>query len=203
MWNSDEFENGITNGAAWYVIDGGMQDWNYRFLGCNEVTIELSNIKAPVASTLPTLWANNEESMLSYLEAVHIGARGLVTDRHTGAPLWARVTVEGNGQPVYTDPDVGDYHRMLLPGTYTLEFEADGYVTYTVTGVEVGEGDATRTDITLSTPDVDGDGDLDAVDVQLTINDVLGVPISYDCDLDGGGATASDLQIVVNAALAR
>lgn len=203
MWNSLEFDDGITNGAAWYVAIGGMQDWSYRYTACNEVTIELSDTKAPPATALPTLWTQNEESMLAYIEAVHIGVRGLVADRHTGAPLWAQITVTGNAQPVFTDPDVGDYRRMLLPGTYTLRYEADGYVPFTVSNISVTDGDATRVDVTLGTPDVDGDGDVDAVDVQLTINDVLELPVPYDCDLDGGGPTVSDLQRVVNAALGR
>ena len=30
MWNSSEFYHGITNGATWYAINGGLQDWTYR-----------------------------------------------------------------------------------------------------------------------------------------------------------------------------
>ena len=55
MYNSVQFEDGITNGADWYSITGGMQDWNYRFAACNEVTIELSNVKTPLQSQLPDL----------------------------------------------------------------------------------------------------------------------------------------------------
>ena len=53
MWNSSTFYHGITNGADWYTVNGGMQDWDYRYLGCNEVTIELGNQKQPAASQLP------------------------------------------------------------------------------------------------------------------------------------------------------
>ncbi len=79
MWNGT-FYHGITNGADWYSIDGGMQDWSYRYMGCNEVTLELSDIKWPNPSQIPDFWDDNRESMLAYMETCLIGVRGLVTD---------------------------------------------------------------------------------------------------------------------------
>ena len=75
MFNSTVFENGISNGLAWFIAIGSMQDWNYRYAGCMEVTIELSDIFRPGGSFLPTFWEDNRESMLAYLEAVHIGGQ--------------------------------------------------------------------------------------------------------------------------------
>ncbi len=149
MWNSTSFTHGITNGAAWYEIDGGMQDWNYRYEGCNEVTIELSNSWQPSASAIPQFWSENRESMLSYIETVKTGVRGIVTDAETGLPIPAAVEVVGKNHLVYTDPNVGDYHRQLLPGTYDLVFCAPGYQAKTVEGVSVADGSATRTDVHL------------------------------------------------------
>ncbi|MBN1846202.1 MAG: carboxypeptidase regulatory-like domain-containing protein [Sedimentisphaerales bacterium] len=167
MWNSPYFFQGITNGAAWYVVYGGMQDWNYRYLGCNETTIELSYTKWPSQSTLIDYWANNQESMLRYLEAVHIGIRGRVTDGLTGQPLWAKILVAGNSHPVFTDPDVGDYHRMLLPGVYTVTIHCDGYVPRTFAGVTVTDGPAVRLDAALLRADRNGDGRVDGRDYAL------------------------------------
>lgn len=151
MWNGDWF-HGITNGAAWYAIDGGMQDWNYRYKGCNEVTIELSNTKQPSSAYIETYWNDNRQSMLSYIQTCLIGVRGIVTDAATGEPLAAAVTVVGRDHDVFTDPDVGDYHRMLMPGTYDLAFEAEGYDTLVVSDVVVESGDATRLDVALGRP---------------------------------------------------
>lgn len=136
MWNSPYFDNGIVRGSEWYVIHGGMQDWNYYWMGCNEVTIELGD-KWPPASTLPDYWDDNRESMLNYMARVHDGVRGLVTDANTGLPVAATVTVEGIDQEVYADPDVGGYHRMILPGTYTLNFSATGYTSQSIPNVVV------------------------------------------------------------------
>lgn len=160
MWSSPVFPMGISNGSDWYTVYGGMQDWNYRYTSCNEVTIELSNTKRPTASLIPTYWSQNKESMLAYLEAVHIGIRGLVTDAGTGDPVYARVTIDGNTQAVYTDPDVGDYHRMLLPGTYSMTVSAPGYADQRVENVQVNAGNATRVDVLLSmTGEGEGEGE--------------------------------------------
>lgn len=201
MWNSSVFEDGITNGADWYSVDDGMQDWNYRYLGCNEVTLELSNIKTPTESSIPGFWDDNRESMLSYMESVHMGVRGLVTDRATGDPLWAEITIEDNSQPVFTDPDVGDYHRMLLPGTYSVNISAPQYIPTRIDNVEVTAGETARLDITLAYGDVDNNNQIDATDIQLVINAILGLAVEHDCDLDGGGVGATDLQLIVNAVL--
>ena len=188
MWNSGEFSQGIVNGSVWYVVTSGMQDWNYRYMSCNEVTIELSNTKTPPVSALPTLWSQNEESMLSYLEAVHIGVRGIVTHMANGAPVSAKVLVQGNAHPVFTDPDVGDYHRMLLPGTYTVTISAPGFVDKTIPGVVVGPGEATRVDVQLTMPEDDSDhnGILDLVEGDGD-TDGDGIPDYLDPDNDNDG----------------
>ncbi|MGD2110710.1 MAG: M14 family zinc carboxypeptidase [Phycisphaerae bacterium] len=149
MWNSPVFFHGITNGADWYHINGGMQDWNYRYMGCNAITLELHNEKQPPASQIPTFWNDNRESMLSYMETCLIGVRGLVTDATTGGPVAATIRVVGRDHESFTDPEIGDYHRMLLPGTYDLTFEADGYDPHTIEDVVVTSGDAVREDVPL------------------------------------------------------
>jgi len=142
------FIDGVTNGADWYSINGGLQDWAYVWYGNFHVLAELSYTKWPSASTLPTYWAENLESMLSYMERVHEGVRGLVTDAETGLPVAAEIRVDDNPFPVYTDPDVGDYHRLILPGTHDLEISAPGYTTQTFP-VTVVEGPAVRYDVAL------------------------------------------------------
>lgn len=142
------FPQGITNGAQWYIIHGGMQDWNYYWMGDNEVTVEQCNDKWPSASWLPGLWDDNRESMLSYIETIYRGIRGIVTDTQ-GIPLDATIVVDGIDHEVYTDPDVGDYHRMLLPGTYSITVSAEGYVPQSINNIVVVDSQATRVDVQL------------------------------------------------------
>ena len=149
MWNSSSFYHGITNGADWYVIYGGLQDWSYRYLGANEVTIEVSSARRPPETQLPQFWNDNRAAMLAYMETCLSGVRGIVTDGASGVPLAATVAVVGRDHNVFTDPDVGDYHRMLLPGTYDLRFQSSLRDSLTVTNVPVASGDATRLDVQL------------------------------------------------------
>lgn len=147
---SGGFPNGITNGCAWYVIYGGRQDWIYWWHGGRETTIELTNEYVPPGSVLPQKWLNNRESFLAYMEEALKGVRGIVRDASTGKPLAAEVRVATvPGVPVYSDSVVGDYHRMLLPGAYTLIVSAPGFVSDTLEGVVVTDGAATRLDVAL------------------------------------------------------
>jgi hypothetical protein len=153
MWadNASPFVNGIVNGAAWYAISGGLQDWSYRYASSLDVTIEISDYQwpDPPASQLPTYWSQNQESMLAYLEWVLRGVRGVIRDAQTGQPVRGTVRTEGFHHLVFSDPAAGDYHRVLLPGTYALWFYAPGYVPQRVTNVVVGSGTATRLDVAL------------------------------------------------------
>jgi hypothetical protein len=151
MWASTDFTHGITNGAAWYSIDGGLQDWAYRYQGVYHITMEISVVKSPAYSLMAQFWTENRESMLAYMEGCLTGARGIVTDAATGAPLRATVTVVGRTSKIYTDPDVGDYHRILRPGTYQLKFDATGYSSLTLP-VTVTSGNATRLDVAMGGP---------------------------------------------------
>lgn len=128
MHNSREFPGGITNGAEWYVLYGGMQDWNYVYnQGVFEITIELSDNKWPSANQLPAFWDDNREAMLSYMELVHqLGVRGTVKGIN-GQPVAANITVQGNTRIMITNPNHGDYYRLLTPGSYTVTASAIGY----------------------------------------------------------------------------
>ena len=75
---------------------GGMEDFNYIFSNCFEITVELSCCKYPEASLLQSEWLNNQQSLLSYLESVHMGIKGLVTDQQSGQSIpKAIISVQG------------------------------------------------------------------------------------------------------------
>jgi len=129
-----DLDNGVTNGYAWYTISGGRQDYMNYFRNCREVTLEISNTKLLPTSQLINHWNYNYRSLLNYLEESNYGLQGLVTDSMSGEPLAARIYISGHdldSSHVYTDPFVGDYHRLLKAGLYNVTFSSPGYVSKT------------------------------------------------------------------------
>ena len=70
------FKDGITNGAHWYDLKGGMQDFNYVRTNAFEVTFELSCCKYAPGSDLPAEWEYNRKPILNYIASTHRGVRG-------------------------------------------------------------------------------------------------------------------------------
>jgi hypothetical protein len=74
MRSSTEFPGGITNGADWYVVKGGMQDWSYFWHNDLQITVELSHSKWPSYSQIPGFYKSNRDSMVYFMKQVHSGA---------------------------------------------------------------------------------------------------------------------------------
>jgi len=64
------FHDGITNGAAWYAIEGGMQDWSYVFTSNMEITIEVGCDKYPDENNLQSYWNDNKGALLAFITQV-------------------------------------------------------------------------------------------------------------------------------------
>ncbi|ETN76194.1 hypothetical protein NECAME_11860 [Necator americanus] len=126
-------QGGITNGAKWYSVSGGMQDFNYLATNAMELTLELSCEKMPDGKQLPQFWQDNKKALMEYMFAVHSGIKGLVTDAVTGEPINEAIVWIRNGtaplpirHPVTTWL-LGDYYRILPPGHYEVIVQAESY----------------------------------------------------------------------------
>ena len=120
------FPDGITNGADWYSVNGGMQDYNYLHSSCFEITIEQGCYKYPYASELEGIWTANHNALILFIRQVHVGVKGVVMNKN-GTPISnARIDVVGRSHSVHSS-ESGDYWRLLVPGSYTLRVSAPGY----------------------------------------------------------------------------
>ena len=113
------FPEGITNGADWYVVAGGVQDFNYLWSNCFEITIELSCCKYPKEDKLMGEWQKNEKSLVKYLLKVHQGIKGHVMRKGGQVEGNARVQVKGIDKTV-TTTEKGEFWRLLRPGNYSV-----------------------------------------------------------------------------------
>lgn len=124
------FHNGVTYGYEWYEVLGGMQDWSSYFRSSSHVTIELSNIKWPSASTLAGFWSNNREALLRYFErgidGIHlkvVNEQGELVN-NVGVDLSsAKRTITYNGF----------IHRPTIEGPQAVTLKAPGYAAQTLT----------------------------------------------------------------------
>ncbi len=138
---SDVCRPGVTHGADWYSISGGRQDYMTFFRGGRELTVEVSGQKLLPSEQLDEIWHANQRALLGFLQQTQRGIHGIVRDP-AGAPLSARVELIDHDTAaarswVLTDPEVGDFHRLTLPGTYDLSISATGFIAEIATGVVV------------------------------------------------------------------
>ncbi|OFZ15800.1 MAG: hypothetical protein A2X86_11275 [Bdellovibrionales bacterium GWA2_49_15] len=125
MRDSSEFAGGITNGYAWYEVDGGMQDWSYYWHGDLQSTIELSNDKWPVYEQVDSYYRDNKASLLNLIQRVHQGvgvsfAQASVKGQYTFQNL-------ADGKVFGPFPfDRGEFYKILPDGKYLLNLTVPG-----------------------------------------------------------------------------
>src|SRR5262249_54937052 len=127
----------FTNGADWYITHGDTNDWSYAWWKDLDTTLELTNVKTPPVSEIPIFCAEHRQAVINYILASFQGISGRMTDASSGAPLDGTVVATATDspyisvphvyQPVFTDPVVGDFHRILQPATYTIQCMAQNY----------------------------------------------------------------------------
>lgn len=147
-----QYNNGITNGFAWYTISGGRQDYMNYFHQCREFTLEISNTKNPLASQLPAFWNYNKRSFLNYMEQAMYGIHGTITDAVTGLSIIAEVFIQGHdvdSSMVFSSLPHGNFHRPIYAGTYTVRVKKPCYQTQIIGNIVVQNKSKTLLNIQL------------------------------------------------------
>jgi hypothetical protein len=125
----------VTRGADWYEVVGGMQDYGYWNYGTIELTMEISCCKYPGSNLLEGYWNYNRNAMIELLSQAKrgeiildrnvyqcfiLGVKGLILNE-SSQPIPSTQVMIDNRQPVVKVTALGEFWRILLPGTYTLK----------------------------------------------------------------------------------
>jgi uncharacterized repeat protein (TIGR01451 family) len=134
--------------SGMYGINGSTKDSNYGIMGSISWSMEISMSKQPPPSQIMLYYNYNYPAMIAMIEHAGYGLSGFVTDAVTGEPVDAFIMVN-NYYPTYTNPALGDYHKYVLPGTYSITVRANGYAAQTVSNVVVTANNSTQTNFQL------------------------------------------------------
>lgn len=142
---------GVTQGAYWYVVYGGRQDYMNYFRHSKEIVVELSSEKWRTSIIdLRDLWTYNKQALLDLIKQANNGFQGIVSDE-SGNPVPAKITIAGHDKLnswITANKDLGDYYRLIKAGTYNVTFEAPGYITQNVS-ISVADDSKTVKNITM------------------------------------------------------
>ncbi|MBL8029022.1 MAG: carboxypeptidase regulatory-like domain-containing protein [Fibrobacteres bacterium] len=118
-----------------YASAGWTDAAAHGMMGTLSYLVEVHGAHAParVDSIAPLRYLLHKPAMLEIIKFAGRGVWGIVTDGSSGEPVSAEVWVEDvtanrNLRHVFTHPEVGDYHKCLLPGQYKVRVTANGYV---------------------------------------------------------------------------
>ncbi|MEO0108200.1 MAG: carboxypeptidase regulatory-like domain-containing protein, partial [candidate division WOR-3 bacterium] len=114
------------NGFDWYEVHGSLQDNTFGIYGGLSWTIETGypNNLAQCES----ICLANGRALLDMLRLAGWGMHGRVIDSLSGAGLFARIVlVDPIRWNTYTNLPTGDFHKVLPPGRYTVQAQANGY----------------------------------------------------------------------------
>lgn len=171
MHDSAEFDGGVTNGARWYPLRGGMQDWHYAQTGTMDVTIETNVDKWPDEALLRRLWREHRPAVFAAaaagtrqtLRGIVVAGRGAAERPVPGASL----AVEGEGLP-FAANELGYFARPVggpeAKGSarVTLAASAPGYAPAKVV-VDVDAEDGAVVRVALEPLGADVGADVDGV----------------------------------------
>ncbi|MGB9590807.1 MAG: M14 family zinc carboxypeptidase, partial [Candidatus Hydrothermia bacterium] len=204
IYADSDYMQVVTNGFDWYQVCGSVQDAGQGVVGGYFITIETDQ-PSNGSAQIDSICTRSTKALRGLISRAGWGIWGIVTDNISGQPLKARVEfVSPDRITVFTDSALGDYHKLLSPGTYTVRFCAQGYAPNEVSGVVVPSSGSVRVDAALA-PDPEYNYGFRVIYITYTEDDswepdirartwkTLGPPDGVYQSLGGGGEIVIDM----------
>lgn len=135
--------------SGMYAINGSTKDYGYGATGAISWSVEISVSKQPPASQIGSYYLKNKDAMLAMIfNAINQGINGIITDANTGETIAATLFIN-DLFPINTQKSIGDYHKFLTPGTYSIRIQANGYQQEEISNVTITSGLQTTINATL------------------------------------------------------
>jgi PKD repeat protein len=135
-------------GTSLYPTTGSTAESYYGVKGSHGIVMELSSNKQPPPSQIGYYFNINLQPTINLIEYAGYGINGMITDAQTAEPVAAIIYV-GEKMTCFSDPEVGDYHKFVVGGTYNIKVKANGYQTQMINNVVIEDFAATTLDIQM------------------------------------------------------
>jgi hypothetical protein len=124
------------NGYAWYQTTGCLQDYTIGTSGALAWTIE--TLEPSASSAIDQICYDNRDALMEICARAGWGICGTVKDSLSDSLLYARIDIQNPDRiDVYTDPELGNFQKMIEQGTYDVMVTANGYAPKTISNVVV------------------------------------------------------------------
>lgn len=137
-------------GYDWFQIHGSSEETYYGMNGTLAGIIEIANGQPPPVGMIDDIAENNFDAMVFYTRVTARGVFGFVTDAVTDEPLAATIRTSRPHWPIWTDPELGDFHRVLAPGVVDMWAAAPGYLDALPETVVQDDAESVRVDFALA-----------------------------------------------------
>ncbi len=150
----DDSGTGTYTARRALVNKGDFKTYYYGNFGTAAFSVEVSDTTIQDPDLVDSIVAAHLPGQYYLLgRALGPGITGVIRDSVTLEPLEAEVQVlqhiNDDINPRLSRPDYGRYRRLLTPGTYTLRYIKEDYVTKTIYNVVVGSNGPTEIDVLL------------------------------------------------------
>jgi carboxypeptidase D len=112
-----------------------------------QIDISLSCCKYPLADSIPVIWRENLQELMTLIQSLTTGIRMIVTNTEN-IPLRKAIVRIGE-KSYHVSNNMAYFKIILIPGEYTLTISCEGYITQILKGISVQQQNITDLNVKM------------------------------------------------------